>query len=126
MPASSLDIELSKYWSLLTPEQKKSLLEVIKSFVQSPEITNLEIKEAETEYGAGNISFSKILSQLNQQQKNALINLLQSFEVEGLNQRISIEQYNKELDEAEAEFQRGEFISNEEIVAMSKKWIHGK
>jgi hypothetical protein len=59
MPASPLDIELAKYWSLLSPEQKKSLPEVIKSFVQSPEKNsieqyNQELQEAEEEYQAGN------------------------------------------------------------------------
>ena len=122
MTASSLDIELSKYWSLLTPEQKKFLLEVIKSFVQSLERINLEIKEAEAEYGAGNINFSKILSQLNQQQKNALINLLQSFDVEGQHQRISIEQYNKELDEAVARIEKGNFITHKDALKELSKW----
>ena len=58
MAASSLDVELSKYWSLLTPVQKESLLGVIKSFVQSPgsislEQYNQELAEAEEEYQAG-------------------------------------------------------------------------
>lgn len=39
--------------------------------------------------------------------------------------RVSIEQYNHELAEAEAEFEKGEFFSHEEVVAMSKKWGHG-
>jgi len=73
MPASPLDIELSKYWALLSPEQKKSLLEVIKSFVQSPE-------------------------------------------------RISIEQYNQELQEAEEEYQAGHYISSEEMLKLIRKW----
>ena len=34
--------------------------------------------------------------------------------------RISIEQYNKELDEAEAEFERGDFISNDEMMKRVK------
>ena len=33
MAAPSLDTEFSKYWALLTPVQKESLLSVIKSFV---------------------------------------------------------------------------------------------
>lgn len=36
--------------------------------------------------------------------------------------RISIEQYNKELDEADAEIDRGEFYTQEEVEKMSKKW----
>jgi homoserine acetyltransferase len=73
MPASPFDIELSKYWALLSPEQKKSLVEVIKSFVQSPE-------------------------------------------------RISIEQYNRELKEAEEEYQAGNYISSEEMLKLIRKW----
>ena len=73
MAASSLDIELSKYWSLLTPVQKESLLNVIKSFVQSPE-------------------------------------------------RITLEQYNQELAEAEAEYQAGNHISSEEMLKLIRQW----
>jgi predicted transcriptional regulator len=37
-------------------------------------------------------------------------------------ERISIEQYNKEIDEAEAEYKRGEFITHEELLQKIKKW----
>jgi predicted transcriptional regulator len=37
-------------------------------------------------------------------------------------ERISIEQYNKEIDEAEAEYKRGEFITHEEMLKKIKKW----
>ena len=36
--------------------------------------------------------------------------------------RISIEQYNRELDEAEAEIDRGEFITHEEFKKQMKAW----
>jgi predicted transcriptional regulator len=36
--------------------------------------------------------------------------------------RISIEQYNRELDEAEAEIDRGEFITHEELKKQMKTW----
>ena len=36
--------------------------------------------------------------------------------------RISIEQYNKEIDEAMEEINRGEFYTHEEVVKMSKNW----
>lgn len=126
MPASSLDIELSKYWALLSPEQKKSLLEVIKSFVQSDEYAKLTLQEPEAEFSAADFNLSKILMQLSEKQKEALLSLLESFGIEESDQRISIEQYNKEIDEAEAEFERGEFVSHEEVKKMTKKWIHGK
>jgi len=35
---------------------------------------------------------------------------------------ISIEQYNQELEEAEAEIDRGEFFNQEEVEEMAKKW----
>lgn len=37
-------------------------------------------------------------------------------------QRISIEQYNKEIDEAEAEMDKGEIISHEDLKRQMKKW----
>ncbi len=73
MSASALDIELSKYWSLLTPGQKRSLLDVIKSFSESPV-------------------------------------------------RVSVEQYNQELAEAEAEYQAGNYITQEEMLKLIRQW----
>jgi hypothetical protein len=73
MATSALDIELSKYWSQLTPIQKKSLLGVIKSFTENPV-------------------------------------------------RISVEQYNHELSEAEDEYQQGQHISSDEMLELIRKW----
>ena len=73
MGASQLDIELSKYWSLLSPAQNKSLIELIQSFVQSPD-------------------------------------------------RISPEQYDNELSEAEAEYQAGNHITSEEMLQLIRQW----
>lgn len=73
MAAPSLDTEFNKYWSLLTPVQKESLLGVIKSFVIPRE-------------------------------------------------KISVEQYNKEIDEAIARVEAGEFYSQEEVEKMAKEW----
>ena len=127
MAASSLDIELSQYWLLLTPVQKESLLAVIKSFVQSSKKKNQELHEPDVIHNSGDEGLSlEILQQLTSKQKEAVISLVESFGIEISGQRVSIEQYNKELDEAEAEFERGEFLSHEEMMAMSKKWIHGK
>lgn len=36
--------------------------------------------------------------------------------------RISVEQYNRELEEAEAEIDRGEFITQEELKKQMKAW----
>ncbi len=37
-------------------------------------------------------------------------------------ERISVSQYNKEIDEAMEEVKRGDVYSHEEVVQMSKKW----
>ncbi|HMO63151.1 MAG TPA: hypothetical protein PKC39_13245 [Ferruginibacter sp.] len=36
--------------------------------------------------------------------------------------RIDIKQYNKELEEAEAEYKKGDYISNAALKKMVKKW----
>ena len=64
---------------------------------------------------------------LNEAERRSVLLMIKTF-LSGKQQsdnRISIEQYNQELDEAEAEFEKGEFFSHEEVVAMSKKWAHG-
>ena len=76
MATPSLNTELIKYLSLLTPEQKKSVLTLIKSFV-TPEIKS---------------------------------------------GRISIEQYNKEIQEAMAEAAAGDYITQEELEKESASW----
>jgi hypothetical protein len=37
-------------------------------------------------------------------------------------ERISIKQYNQELQEAEEEFERGEYITNEEMKKKLEEW----
>jgi len=39
---------------------------------------------------------------------------------------ISIEQYNAEIDAAMKRMDAGEFFTHEEVVEMSKGWLHGK
>ena len=126
MKASSADIELSKYWALLSTDQKKWLLEVIKSFIQPEEETGLQLQEQEATYETDNSTISKIILSLNEQQKQALLSFLQSLQIELVAESISIEQYNKEIEEAEAEFERGEFVSHEAVKGMTTKWVYGK
>ncbi|MBL7748317.1 MAG: hypothetical protein JNM19_12850 [Chitinophagaceae bacterium] len=69
MSASSLDIELSQYWSKLTPVQKESILSLIRSFTDKPgsvsiQQYNQELAEAEEEYKAGNHITSNEMLQL--------------------------------------------------------------
>ncbi len=127
MGASQLDIELSKYWSLLSPIQKKSLIGLIQSFLQSREIKTQELLEPETFYNTGDSQLpGEILQQLTFEQKEALIALIASFGIDTGNERISIEQYNKEIDEAMTRMNAGESYTHEEVIEMSKKWINGK
>ena len=37
-------------------------------------------------------------------------------------ERISIKQYNKEIDEAEAEFEKGDYITNDAMLKKVKQW----
>ena len=124
MPSSPLDIELSKYWEQLTPAQKHSLLNIIKTFfdqeVDTLKQTN-ELQDPEAKY---NLPW-EIFKPLNKQQKKALIAFLQSSGIEPAG-RISIEQYNKELEEAETEIEKGEFYTHEEVHGMIKKRFRGK
>ena len=80
MATSAIDKEMHDYFMQLNETEKKSVVQMIKTFLQSR-------KEFE---------------------------------------RISIEQYNKEIDEAESEIERGESYSHEAVVKMSKQWTNGK
>lgn len=63
-------------------------------------------------------------TQLSEEEKESVLQLLKTF-VHGKMQkqeRISLEEYNKELEEAEAEFERGEYISHEEMLKQIKQW----
>jgi len=60
--------------------------------------------------------------QLNEAEKKSIVQMLKTF-VKGRKQspeRISLEQYNKEIEEAEAEAKNGEVYTHEEVVKMSK------
>jgi hypothetical protein len=62
--------------------------------------------------------------QLDEAEKKSVLQMLKTFLKgrEGQASRISIEEYNQELQEAEAEYQRGEYTSHEEFVKQIKKW----
>ncbi len=63
-------------------------------------------------------------TQLNEAEKKSVVQMLKTFlkgrqEILG---RISIEQYNKEIDEVMEEVKKGEVYTHEEVVKMSKGW----
>jgi len=62
--------------------------------------------------------------QLNEAEKKSVIQMLKTF-LKGRSEkseRVTIEQYNSELEEAEAEFERGEYTTHEELRKEIKKW----
>lgn len=66
--------------------------------------------------------------QLNEAEKKSVVQMIKTFLLsrKEASERLSIEQYNKEIEEAEAEIERGESFTHEEVVKMSKQWLHGK
>jgi type II secretory pathway predicted ATPase ExeA len=77
MAISTIDKELLKYFTQLDEPQKRSLLELIKSFLKGSK---------------------------------------------GQGERVSLEQYNRELDEAMQRAQRGEYTTLEELEKEMEKW----
>jgi hypothetical protein len=62
--------------------------------------------------------------QLDEAEKKSVLQMLKTF-VKGRGEnlsRISLEEYNQELKEAEEEYERGEFVSHETFVKQIKKW----
>lgn len=66
----------------------------------------------------------RYFTQLNEQEKKSVIQMLKAF-LNGRDEnesRISIDQYNKELDEAMEQVKKREVYSHEEVVKISKNW----
>ncbi len=66
----------------------------------------------------------KYILQLDDAEKKSVLQMLKTF-VKGREKkvsRISVEQYNKEIDEAIARVEAGEFYTHDEVVRMSKEW----
>jgi len=75
------------------------------------------------------ISLDKKINQylplLANEEKQSILSVITSFIKlkESLPKRISIEQYNRELDEAEAEMNAGNFISQEDAKKQAEAWF---
>ncbi len=66
------------------------------------------------------------IQQLNSAQKKSVLGYIKSLLPYKADEgRITIEQYNKELEEAEAEIERGEFYTHEEAKEIFKKVLRG-
>lgn len=68
--------------------------------------------------------FQKYFNQLDELQKRSLLTMLKTFlrTQQGAGDRISVEQYNQELEEAMQEIERGETHSHEEVLKLVKGW----
>ena len=67
--------------------------------------------------------FMKYWSMLTLVEKESLLTVAKRYvELKEDNVPVSIEQYNKEIDEAVARVQAGDFYSHEEVKKMSKDW----
>lgn len=67
-------------------------------------------------------------TRLDDAEKKSVILMLKTF-LRGRNEGqelMSMEKYNQELDDAEAEFERGEYLSHEEALKQMKDWKNGK
>lgn len=62
-------------------------------------------------------------TQLNESEKKSVIQLLKTFvKNRKKDTSVTIEAYNQELHEAEAEFERGEYIPHEQLLKSMKEW----
>ena len=64
----------------------------------------------------------KRLEQINDRSLIKAINHIIDFGLGKIEERISIEQYNRELDEADSAIDRGDFYTQEEVEKKSKHW----
>jgi len=68
----------------------------------------------------------KYLPLLGSNEKQSLLSVIESFltlkEEVKVPQRLTIEEYNKELEEAEARYDAGEFTSLEEVIKQAESW----
>ena len=69
--------------------------------------------------------FDQYWSKLSIVEKETLLAMAKNYvqlKDENDTERVSIEEYNKEIDEAVARVEAGEFYTHEEVVKMSKDW----
>ncbi|MCF8360787.1 MAG: hypothetical protein K9H26_18675 [Prolixibacteraceae bacterium] len=70
-----------------------------------------------------NKEFNFYYNMLSEVQKKSLLSMMKSFLGENeKGKRISIAQYNKELEEAEERINHGQFVTQESLRKESEKW----
>jgi hypothetical protein len=66
-------------------------------------------------------------SKLTVVQKESLLSVAKNYiELKEKTDRISIEEYNQEIDEAMKRMNEGEYYTHEQVAEMSKSWINAK
>ncbi|MCD4696385.1 MAG: hypothetical protein K8S16_09120 [Bacteroidales bacterium] len=67
-----------------------------------------------------NQEFNNYFQLLSQSQKESILSMIKSF----LNQpeRISLEQYNKEISKVEESIEKGNYLSQDDLEKVSKEW----
>jgi predicted transcriptional regulator len=60
----------------------------------------------------------RYFTQLNDAEQKSILQMIKTFlsSRKGDLEPVSLEQYNRELDEADAEIERGDFVSHEEVM----------
>ena len=67
------------------------------------------------------------LPMLSENQQTLVLDMVKSIlQIDNKEKRISIAQYNKEIEAAEKEVREGKTISHKEVVKQSKKWLKRK
>ena len=66
------------------------------------------------------------IHQLNVDQKRSLLGFIKTILSPKEEETVTIEQYNRELEEADAAIERGEYHTNESVFEAAKKIIHAR
>ncbi len=71
-----------------------------------------------------NQEFYHYYNRLSKVQKESMLSLVKSFleKSDEKTKRVSVKQYNKELEEAEKRIGEGEYVTHESLKAEAKKW----
>ena len=70
-----------------------------------------------------NSEFYAYFNRLSLGQKESILSLIKSFvKTDDLEERISLEQYNQEIDDAEFRIKNGESVLQDNLVKEAEKW----
>ena len=67
---------------------------------------------------------SQYFTQLNTEEKKSIVNMIKTFLQTRRqdNNRVTIEQYNKEMEESERQIKDGKFVTHDELDKEMEKW----